>query len=204
MRLRAVCRSACPSDISDPIERQEKDKGAHQVPLWHPAHAHFKTFLQDVQFIRAASDEAFDETGNRKRKARYGDEDEIEQEQEDRRRRQQLNREFQAFATKVEEAAGAADQSYEVDIPFRSLGFSGVPFRSQVWLQPTTACLVHLTDQPFLVITLEEVEVCHLERVQFGLKNFDMVFVFTDFSKAPVHINSVPMDQLDQVKAWLE
>ena len=35
-------------------------------------------FLKDVQFYREASDVQFDETGNRKRKYRYGDEDEIE------------------------------------------------------------------------------------------------------------------------------
>jgi nucleosome binding factor SPN SPT16 subunit len=40
--------------------------------------------------------------------------------------------------------------------------------------------------------------------VQFGLKNFDMVFVFSDFTRAPVHINSIPMEQLDDVKLWLE
>lgn len=91
-----------------------------------------------------------------------------------------------------------------MDIPFRELAFSGVPFRSNVTLQPSTECLVHLTGSPFLVITLKEVEVCHLERVQFGLKNFDMVFVFNDFSRAPVHVNSIPVEMLDDVKDWLE
>jgi nucleosome binding factor SPN SPT16 subunit len=77
--------------------------------------------------------------------------------------------------------------------------------RTQQRTTPIAAeCLVHLTDAPFLVITLKEVEVCHLERVQFGLKNFDMVFVFSDFTRAPVHINSIPMEQLDDVKLWLE
>ncbi len=159
---------------------------------------------QDIQFVREISDSAFDETGNRKRKARYGDEDEIEQEQEERKRRQMLNREFQSFAQKIATAAGSQNFDFEVDIPFRELGFFGVPFRTSVLLQPTTECLVHLTELPFLIITLSEVEVVHLERVQFGLKHFDMVFIFSDFTRAPVHINSVPMENLDDVKAWLE
>lgn len=31
-----------------------------------------------------------------------------------------------------------------------------------------------------------------------------MVFVFKDFSKTPIHINTIPMKQLDNVKEWLE
>src|SRR6201999_751924 len=64
--------------------------------------------LQDVQFSREASDAQFDETGNRKRKHRYGDEDEIEQEQQERKRRQLLNREMKAFAEKIAEAASTS------------------------------------------------------------------------------------------------
>ncbi len=62
------------------------------------------TPLQDVQFYREATDVQFDETGNRKRKFRYGDEDEFEMEQAERKRRQQLNKEFKSFAEKMVEA----------------------------------------------------------------------------------------------------
>jgi nucleosome binding factor SPN SPT16 subunit len=51
-------------------------------------------------------------------------------------------------------------------MPFRNLGFNGVHARSNVYLQPTTDCLVSLTETPFLVITLADVEIAHLERVQ--------------------------------------
>jgi nucleosome binding factor SPN SPT16 subunit len=90
---------------------------------------------------------------------------------------------------------------------------------------------------PPLVITLNEVEVVHLERVQFGLKNFDMVRVKSSphltalnqrarslssatcaytpqlgdrplertlSTKPVVHINTVPMAQLESVKEWLD
>jgi nucleosome binding factor SPN SPT16 subunit len=73
-----------------------------------------------------------------------------------------------------------------------------------VRLQPTTDCLVHLSDPPFTVVTLNEVEVASLERIQFSLKQFDMVLIFHDFTKAPLHINSIPTLQLDDVKNWLE
>jgi len=64
--------------------------------------------------------------------------------------------------------------------------------------------LVHLTDPPFLVVTLAEIEIASLERVQYGLKQFDLVFIFKDFTKAPLHINSIQSSQMDDVKNWLD
>lgn len=55
-----------------------------------------------------------------------------------------------------------------------------------------------------MVITLDDIEIAHLERVQFGLKNFDMVFVFKDFHRAPYHINTIPVESLENVKEWLD
>ncbi|KAI9670136.1 MAG: FACT complex subunit spt16 [Caeruleum heppii] len=161
-----------------------------------------KKKTRDVQFYREATDIQFDETGNRKRKHRYNDEEEFEAEQEERRRRAILDREFKSFAEKIAEAG--RNEKVDVDIPFREIGFNGVPNRSNVLMQPSTDCLVQLTEPPFFVVTLDEIEVAHLERVQFGLKNFDMVFVFKDFHRAPVHINTIPVESLESVKDWLD
>jgi nucleosome binding factor SPN SPT16 subunit len=119
---------------------------------------------KDVQFYREATDVAFDETGNRKRKHRYGDDEEFEQEQEERRRRAELDRQFKAFAEKISDAG--RESNISVDIPFKEISFHGVPYRSNVVMAPATDALVQLTEPPFTVITLEEVEVAHLERVQ--------------------------------------
>ncbi|KAI1005200.1 FACT complex subunit [Podosphaera aphanis] len=161
-----------------------------------------KKKTKDVQFYREATDIQFDETGNRKRKYRYGDEEEFEAEQEERRRRADLDRQFKLFAEKIADAG--KNENVDVDIPFRELGFNGVPFRSSVFCQPSTECLVQLTEPPFMVITLEDIEIAHLERVQFGLKNFDMVFVFKDFHRPPYHINTIPVESLENVKEWLD
>ncbi|KAJ7632236.1 FACT complex subunit SPT16 [Roridomyces roridus] len=159
----------------------------------------------DVQFVREATDAQFDETGNRKRKHRYGDEDEIEQEHHERKRRQMLNKEIEAFAQKIADAGTASNgDTMDLDVPFRELSFEGVPFRTSVRLQPTTECLVHLTDPPFLVVTLSEIEIASLERVQYSLKQFDLCFIFKDFSKAPLHINSIQSTSMDDVKNWLD
>jgi nucleosome binding factor SPN SPT16 subunit len=162
-----------------------------------------KKKTKDVQFYREATDIQFDETGNRKRKYRNnGDEEEYEQEQEERRRRAELDRTFKAFAEKIAEAG--KNENVDVDVPFRELGFNGVPHRSNVFCQPSTDCLVQLTEPPFMTITLDDIEVAHLERVQFGLKNFDMVFVFKDFHRSPYHINTIPVESLENVKEWLD
>lgn len=161
-----------------------------------------KKKTKDVQFYREATDIQFDETGNRKRKYRYGDEDEFEAEQEERRRRADLDRLFQGFAQKIAEAG--RNEGIEVDMPIRDLGFHGVPFKSNVFIQPTTDCLIQVIEPPFMVLTIEDIEIAHLERVQFGLKNFDMVFVFKDFTRAPYAVNTIPVEFLDQVKDFLD
>lgn len=161
-----------------------------------------KKKTKDVQFYREATDIQFDETGNRKRKYRYGDEDEFEAEQEERRRRVELDRLFQGFAQKIADAG--RNEGIEVDMPIRDLGFNGVPFRSNVFVQPTTDCLIQVVEPPFMVVTIEDVEVAHLERVQYGLKNFDMVFVFKDFSRAPFQVSNIPVEFLEQVKDFLD
>ncbi|KAI7820538.1 putative SPT16-general chromatin factor [Gamsiella multidivaricata] len=160
-----------------------------------------KKKTEHVQFYREASDAQFDETGNRRRKYVYGDEDELASEQEERKRRAALNKEFKLFGEKITELS---ENKVEVDVPFRDLAFNGVPFRTNVLLKPTQDCLVHLSEAPFLVVTLADVEIVHLERVQFGLKNFDMVFTFKDYFQQPIHINTIPMSQLDNVKDWLD
>lgn len=40
--------------------------------------------------------------------------------------------------------------------------------------------------------------------LQFGLKNFDLVFVFKDFHRPPVHVNTIPVESLEAVKDWLD
>lgn len=58
--------------------------------------------------------------------------------------------------------------------------------------------------QPPFVVTLDEVELVHFERVQFHLKNFDVVIVYKDYSKKVTMINAVPVNSLDPIKEWLK
>ncbi|XP_022662771.1 FACT complex subunit spt16-like [Varroa jacobsoni] len=128
------------------------------------------------------------------------DRDDLAAEQAERELRNKLKNAFKQFCEKVE---NVTKQEVEFDTPFRDLGFPGVPFRSTVLLQPTSGALVHLTEWPPFIITLEELELVHFERVQFHLKNFDMVFVFKDYQRKVAMVNAVPMNLLDHVKEWL-
>ncbi|KAJ2952572.1 hypothetical protein O0L34_g6895 [Tuta absoluta] len=128
------------------------------------------------------------------------DRDDLAAEQSERELRHKLKVAFKSFCERVE---NMTKQEVEFDTPFRELGFPGAPYRSTVLLQPTSGALVNLTEWPPFVIALEDVELVHFERVQFHLKNFDMVFVFKDYAKKTSMVNAVPMNMLDHVKEWL-
>lgn len=128
------------------------------------------------------------------------DRDDLHAEQAERELRQRLKGAFKTFIDKIE---GLTHGQIEFDVPFRELGFSGVPFKSTVLLQPTTYCIANLTEQPPFIITLEDVELVHFERVQFHMKNFDMVFIFKEYTRKVVMISAIQMTQLDSVKDWL-
>lgn len=46
------------------------------------------------------------------------------------------------------------DLNLEFEVPFRELGFHGVPHRTNSFIMPTVNCLVELTEMPFTVLTL--------------------------------------------------
>lgn len=50
--------------------------------------------------------------------------------------------------------AACSDLNLEFEVPFRELGFHGVPHRTNSFIMPTVNCLVELTEMPFTVITL--------------------------------------------------
>jgi len=158
-----------------------------------------KKKVKDIQFYREVIDSTVDETGN-KRRGNFMDKDELGAEQEERRHRKKQNKEFKTFASQI---AAMSEGSIELDEPFRELGFYGVPFRSNVLLQPTAHTLVHLSETPFFLVSMDEVEFAHFERIEHGLKNFDLVFVFKDYKKPPVHVSTISMQQLENIKDWL-
>ncbi|KAL7977702.1 hypothetical protein Chor_009651 [Crotalus horridus] len=119
------------------------------------------------------------------------DRDDLYAEQMEREMRHKLKTAFKNFIEKVE---ALTKEELEFEVPFRELGFNGAPYRSTCLLQPTSSALVNCT---------EWVELIHFERVQFHLKNFDMVIVYKDYSKKVTMINAIPVASLDPIKEWL-
>ena len=122
----------------------------------------------DVQFYTEAGIVSEDLCDTRNR--RYNDYDEQDADEFERQQRKKLNAEFQSFVKAVEETT---KERVTFDIPYRKLGFYGAPNHNNTFLMPTVYCLVSLTETPFFVLPLEEVEFAHFERVSAMIKNFD-------------------------------
>ncbi|GMP63116.1 hypothetical protein CsSME_00024936 [Camellia sinensis var. sinensis] len=136
---------------------------------------------KDMQFYVEVMD-VVQTLGGGKRSA-Y-DLDEIEEEQREDRKNK-INMDFQNF-------------------PFRDLGFHGVPHKASAFIVPTSSCLVELIETPYVVITLNEIDLVNLERVGLGQKNFDMTVVFKDFKRDVFWTDSIPSTCLDGIKEWLD
>eukprot|EP00884_Botryococcus_braunii_P008699 jgi/Botrbrau1/17830/Bobra.0127s0074.1 len=95
------------------------------------------------------------------------------------------------------------DLDLDFEIPFRELGFMGVPHRTTAFIMPTVNCLVELIEMPFTVVTMSEVNIVNLERVGFNLRNFDMTLVFKDLTRDVLRIDAIPTKSLDTIREWL-
>ncbi|MCO5601625.1 hypothetical protein L7F22_055748 [Adiantum nelumboides] len=173
-------------------------------------HFHLHNFImvgnkktKDVQFFVEVMDVV--QTLGGGRRSTY-DPDEIEEEQQERDRKNKINSEFNMFVKRVSELweqPQFKDLDLEFDVPFRELGFHGVPHKASAFIVPTVNCLVELIEQPFLIITLNDIEIVNLERVGLGQKAFDMTIVFKDFKRDVLRIDAIPSTSLDGIKEWM-
>ncbi|KAJ4832790.1 FACT complex subunit spt16 [Turnera subulata] len=158
---------------------------------------------KDVQFYVEVMD-VVQTIGGGKRSA-Y-DPDEIEEEQRERDRKNKINMDFQNFVNRLNDVWGQPQFKpfdLEFDQPLRELGFHGVPHKASAFIVPTSSCLVELIETPFVVVSLNEIEIVNLERVGLGQKNFDMTIIFKDFKRDVLRIDSIPSTSLDGIKEWL-
>jgi len=170
-------------------------------------HFHLKDFVmigkkkqKDVQFYTEVVEASQNLDGARR--SGY-DPDELDEEQKEREMRKKLNFAFKEFCKKVEKVAKHYNHSVEFDIPYSDLGFYGSCFREMVFIQPSVRCLLNVTETPFFVVDLSDIEHVHFERVSFGTKNFDMVIIFKGFETAPRTITAIEMQYYDQIQDWL-
>lgn len=154
----------------------------------------------DVQFFTEVVDAS--QAVDNSRRSMY-DPDEMDDEQRERQLRKRLNQAFKEFCKKVDSVAKKNGYTLEFDIPYRDLGFTGNPHKEMVTIMPTLNCLVNLTETPFFVVDLDEVDHVHFERVTYMSKAFDIVLVNKDFSKQPWRIDMIPNGDKDSVQEWL-
>ena len=155
---------------------------------------------KDVQFFTEVIEASLNLESSRR--SSY-DPDELDDEQREREMRRRLNTAFKEFCLKVEKVAAHYDFSLQIDVPFRKSSFEGTCFREMVLLQPTTHCLVNLTETPSFVISLADIEHVHFERVTYATKNFDMTFIFKNLDQPTRTITAVDMKYLDIIQDWL-
>lgn len=170
-------------------------------------HFHLKDFIligrkkcKDVQFYTEVIESSLNLEGSRR--SAY-DPDELDDEQREREMRKRLNLAFKEFCSKVEKVAAHYDFNLQIDVPFKKSGFEGNWSKEMVLLQPTTHCLVNLTEWPPFVITLSDVEHCHMERVTYATKNFDLTFIFKNWESAPRTITAIDTKYMDVIQDWL-
>ncbi|CAH8378754.1 unnamed protein product [Eruca vesicaria subsp. sativa] len=159
---------------------------------------------KDVQFYVEVMDVVQSLGGGRR--SAY-DPDEIDEEQRERARKNKINMDFNHFANRVNDMwrqPQFASLDLEFDQPLRELGFYGVPHKTSAFIIPTSSCLVEITETPFFVVSLSEIEIVNLERVGFGQKNFDMAIIFKDFKKDVLRVDSIPTSSLEGIKEWLD
>jgi len=160
-----------------------------------------KRKIKDIQFYTEVMEASQAVTGTTRRQSRWGEAEEIEDEQRERALKNKLNREFDSFTKKVQDLPEA---NLEFDMPYRELGFMGVPSCNNILLQPTVHCLINVIEYPPFVMTLDEVQIAYFERVQFSLATFDLVFIFKDWDMKEVRLSAVPSASLESIKEWLD
>lgn len=155
----------------------------------------------DIQFYTEVGSQT-DDLDQHRGRSTY-DPDEIGEEQRERELRKRLNIEFKRFVEATEEIAKSNGEHLEFDLPQRELAFHGVPKNSSQLMLPTSKCLVQLSEWPVFILTLSEIEIVSFERIFHGLRQFDMVFIFKDYTKSVQQITTIPIESLDSIKRWL-
>ena len=158
-----------------------------------------KKLANDVQFYVEVGNviEDLNDTKGRRR-AEF---DEYEEEQLEEQERERYNKLFLDFISYTEKNW---DSKLKFEKPFMELGFYGSHSSNNVFIVPTANGLVSLIENPFMVVSLNEIEIVSIERVDNIIKNFDIAIIFKDYSKSVLTISNIPKTNLGIIKEWLE
>jgi nucleosome binding factor SPN SPT16 subunit len=158
-----------------------------------------KKKTKDVQFFCEVGMVAEDLNDPRKRRLRP-EFDEMEEEELETEARQKYNELFLEF---IEEVNKESTIGLEFDSPYPEYGFHGSPFYTNNFVIPCAYCLISITENPFFVLTLDEIEIVSIERVDNKIKNFDLIIIFKNYTLPVRAISNIPKSNLEMIKEWL-
>ncbi|EJW03692.1 hypothetical protein EDEG_00180, partial [Edhazardia aedis USNM 41457] len=118
------------------------------------------------------------------------------QEMEELNKVRENNKEFRSFVDKIEE-----NSNLRVEMSSMVL-FHGVPFKGIVPISATLECLINITETPFFILDLEDVEIVCFERVLCTIKTCDMAVIFKN--KTFKQIQCIDMAHLHKIKEYLD
>ena len=170
-----------------------------------------KKKYKDVQFYTEVVEQnlRLDNTG----KGNDYDQDELGEEMRERQLKERLNKAYKFFVQKVEDVVkddhAAARNFRSFEVPPRDLLFQGVWAKEMTSILLGASAIVSVVDKPPLVITIEDIELVHFERVIHGGKSFDMVIVFKagvadKGLEEFVRISQIEFRYIDTIKEWLD
>ena len=170
-----------------------------------------KKKYKDIQFFTEVVEQnlRLDNTG----KGNDYDQDELGEEERERQLKARLNKAYKFFVQKVEdvvkEDSAAARNFRTFEVPPRDLLFHGVWAKEMTTILLGASAIVSVVDKPPLVISIDDIELVHFERVIHGGKSFDMVIVFkTGVADKGldefVRISQIEFVYIDTIKGWLD
>ncbi|EDQ31025.1 cell division control protein 68 [Enterocytozoon bieneusi H348] len=108
-----------------------------------------------------------------------------------------INKELSDFIEKIENETIFRPQLLQK-------GFIGVYHKESSPISITSNCLVCVSETPFFILYLDEVEIINLERVTYATKTFDCVFIFKDKTKHPFTISAIETTKLPFIKTTFD
>jgi nucleosome binding factor SPN SPT16 subunit len=138
------------------------------------------------------------ETSEAASNARRTHDEELEAEEKDEKRVAETNRQFASYARKVAELC----PELSVEAPFKEVEFQGVGKNRMNRFRGNEHALWAVSELPFTVISVSDIEVVSLERVLPGQQTFDAMFIMKDY-KTVQSIASISMNSLETLKDWM-
>lgn len=124
----------------------------------------------------------------------------VQEELLEQRAREHFNAAYFDFVSSLEKGW---ENAIRFEIPTEKFGFVASYNYNNVFVMPTSSCLISLIETPFLVVNLDDIELVSIERVDNNIKNFDMVIILKDYSKSAIYLNCIEKSKLQAIREWL-